>query len=82
MMVRCDDIEIVGAILQDLCQEFEVHELQPLIYFPYAMKELQHNLKKVNSLSHPSLPYALISWTITIILVLNFQLLLPKYYLK
>lgn len=81
-MVRCDDIGIVGGILQDLCQEFGVQELQPLIYFPYVMQELQYNLKKVNPRPYPSLHYALISWKTMIIMVSNFLLLLPRHYLR
>lgn len=60
MMVRCDDIEIVGGILQDLYQEFGVQDLQPLIYFPFIMQELEHNLKKVNLILHPSVPLLLL----------------------
>eukprot|EP00210_Caulerpa_lentillifera_P005693 g5445.t1 len=56
--IRCDNIEIVGGILQDLCQQFGVQDLQPLICFPTIMQELHSNLNELQSFDYNGLEFS------------------------
>ena len=49
VFLRCEDVELVGAILQDLCQSLKIADLAPTIHFPSAMNELDAALKQASS---------------------------------